>query len=106
MDLELENHQAKQTSCESDTQSNLLQFSWTNDIDFNIVDLEYMWWILYFDVECIDDTTKYEALGVKRARKVFGNYGQNPFQQQIRATHPKLDPLIQKELRKLVPVLK
>ena len=79
LELELENHQAKQTSCESDSQSNLLQFSRDDDIDCNIVDLEDMWWILYFDVECIDDTTKYEALGVKRARKVFGNFVQKPF---------------------------
>ena len=39
LDLELENHQAKQTSCESDIESYLLQFSWVDDIDYNIVNL-------------------------------------------------------------------
>ena len=106
MDLELKNHQAKQTSCESGTQSGLLQFSRDDDIDCNIVDLEDMWWILYFDVECTNDTAEYEAPGVKRDMKVFGNSGQKHFQQQLRATHPKLEPLIQKELRKLSFVLK
>ena len=65
-----------------------------------------MRWILYFDVECTNETTKYEAPSLKRAMKVFGNSRQNPFQQQLRATHPKLEPLIQNELRKLGSVLK
>ena len=65
-----------------------------------------MWWILYFDVEFTNDIAEYEAPGLKRAMKVFGNSRQNPFQQQLRATHPKLEPLIQNELRKLGSVLK
>ena len=65
-----------------------------------------MWWIIYFDVECTNDTVEYEAQGLKRARRVFGNSGQNPFQQQLRETHLKLEPLIQKELRNLGHVLK
>ena len=72
-----------------------------------------MFWILYFDVEWKNDTFEYEAPGMKRAIvlnvidfKVFGNSGENPFQQQLRATHPKLEPLIQKDLRKLGFVLK
>ena len=113
LELELENHQAKQTICESYAQSDLLQFSRADDIDCNIVDLEDMFWILYFNVECKNDTAEYEAPGMKTAielnvrdLKVFGNYGENPFQQQLRETHPKLEPLIQKELRKLDYVLK
>ena len=91
LELELENHQAKQTSCELDTYSDLLQFSRVDDIDCNIVDLEDMFWILYFDVECTNDTIEYEAPGLKRDielnvrdLKVFGNYGENPFQQQLK----------------------
>ena len=45
-----------------------------------------MFWILYFDVECTNDTTEYEAPGLKRAielnvrdLKVFGNSGENHF---------------------------
>ena len=79
LELELENHQAKQTNCESETQFYLLQFSQANDIDCNIVDLEDMWWILYFDVECTNDTAEYESPSWKRAMKVFRNSGQNPF---------------------------
>ena len=106
LDLELESHQAKQTSYESDTQSDPLQFSHADDIDCNIVDLEDMWWILYFDVECTNDTAEYESPSWKRAMKVFGNYGHNPFHQQLKETHPKLEPLIQKEMRKLGFVFK
>ena len=39
LELELRNYQAKSVSHESDTQSDLLQFSWDDDIDCNIVDL-------------------------------------------------------------------
>ena len=40
-------------------------------------------------------------LNVKKL-KVFGDSGQKPFQQQLRETQPKLEPLIQKELKKIV----
>ena len=113
LELELENHQSKQVSHESDTQSNLLQFSQVDDVDCNIVDLEDMFWILYFDVECTNDTVEYEAPSLKRDielnvrdLKVFGNSREKPFQQQLRETHPKLESLIQKESRKLGYVLK
>ena len=126
LELELENHQAKQVSHESDTQFELRQFSRVDDIDCNIVelvtdvgeatnsvDLEDMFWILYFHVECTNNTSGYEALGLKmdielnvKDLNFFGNSGENPFQQQLRETNPKLDPLIQKEMRKLVYVLK
>ena len=113
LELELENHQSKQVSHESDTQSDLLQFSRADDIDCNILDLEDMFWILYFDVECTNDTTEYEDPGLKRDielnvrdLKVFGNSGENPFQQKLRATHRKLKRLIQNEPRKLGSVLK
>ena len=72
-----------------------------------------MFWILYFDVEYTIDTVEYETPDMKRAielnvrdLKVFGNSGENPFQQKLRATHRKLNPLIQNELRKLGYVLK
>ena len=87
LELELENHQAKQVNHESYTQSYLLQFSQVDDIDCNIVYLEDMFWILYFDVECTNDTAEYEAPGMKRDielnvrdMKVFDNSGENPFQ--------------------------
>ena len=38
-------------------------------------------------------------LNVKNSKKI-GDSGQNPFQQQLRETHPKMEPLIQKELNK------
>ena len=86
LELELENHQAKQVSHELDAQSGL-QISQVDDIDCNIVDLEDMFWILYFDVECTNDTVEYEATGLKRDielnvrdLKVFGNSRENPFQ--------------------------
>ena len=112
LELEIENHQAKKTNCEWDTQSGL-QFSCVDDIDCNIVDLEYRFWILYFDVKCTNDTVEYEAPCTKRDvelnvryMKVFGNSRENPFQQQLKSTHPKLEPLIQKELRNIGSVLK
>ena len=71
-----------------------------------------MFWILYFDVECMKKIAGHEAPGLKRDielkikdLKVFGNSGEKPFQQQLRETHPKLDPLIPKESRKLCFVL-
>ena len=71
-----------------------------------------MFWILYFDVECTNDTVEYEAPNIKRDTelnvrdlKSFGNSREKPFQLQCRATHPKLEPLKQKELRKLGSVL-
>ena len=39
LELELGNYKAEEASCESDTQSSLLQFSQTDDIDCNIVNL-------------------------------------------------------------------
>ena len=61
LELELRNYQANRVQ-ESDMQSELLRFSWTDDIDCNIVDLvtnvgdatnsvnlEYRFWVLYFD---------------------------------------------------------
>ena len=60
--LKLGNYQAKEVSCESDLDSNILQFSRIDDIDCNIVNLvtnigddtnqvvlEYRFWILDFD---------------------------------------------------------
>ena len=62
IEFELRNYQAKEASDESDTQSELLQFLWTDKIDCNIVnlvsnlesstnsvELEYKFWLLYFD---------------------------------------------------------
>ena len=62
LDIELGNYQAEEASCKSNTQSDLLQFSWDDDIDCNIVhlvsnigsntnqvDLEDRFWFLYFD---------------------------------------------------------
>ena len=62
LELDPGNSQAEEASCESDTQSKLLHFSPTNDIDCNIgilvsniesntnqVDLEDRFWFLYFD---------------------------------------------------------
>ena len=56
------NYQSKEANCESDTQYELLHFSWIDDIDCNIVnlvynigsntnqvDLEDRFWFLYFD---------------------------------------------------------
>ena len=113
LELEPKNYQAKQVSQELDKQSDLLQFSWTDDIDCDIVDLEEMFWILYFVEEYTNKTTGNEAPGMKRAielkikdLKVFGNFGAKPFQQEIIEAHPKLEPLIQKELRKHGSVLK
>ena len=108
-ELEPGNYQSKKVSWESYRKSDLLQFSWDDDIVCNIVDLvtnvgyatnsiylEDMFWILYFDVECTKNTTGYEALGLKRVielnvkyMKLFGNSGENPFQQQLKETHPK-----------------
>ena len=42
LELEPGNYQSKQVSQESDMQSNLLRFSWTDDIDCNIVDVDEM----------------------------------------------------------------
>ena len=39
IELEPGNYQAEEASSESDTQSELLQFSWTDNIDCNIVNL-------------------------------------------------------------------
>ena len=39
LELELGNYQAKQGNQESYMQSDILRFSWTDDIDCNIVDL-------------------------------------------------------------------
>ena len=68
LELDSGNYQAKQVSKESDRRSYLLQFSRDDDIDCNIVDLvtnvgdstnyvylEDMFWILYFDVECMNN---------------------------------------------------
>ena len=62
LELEPRNYQAKEARCEPNTQFNLLQFSWTNDIDCNIVnlvtnidnntnqvELEDRFWFMYFD---------------------------------------------------------
>ena len=62
LELEPGNYQAEEAICESHTQSDLLQFSRTDDIDCNIVnllfniesntnqvDLEDIFWFLYFD---------------------------------------------------------
>ena len=60
-ELELGNYQAEEANDTSDTQPNLLQFSWANKIDCNIVELVSdvggssisvgveKFWILYFD---------------------------------------------------------
>ena len=121
LELELRNYQAKSVSHESDTQSDLLQFSWDEDIDCNIVDLvtkvgdvanqvdlDDMFWILFFDVKCMNNTAECEAPSLKKVVELnrkdlnfFGNLGENHFQQQLRETHPKLEPLIQKEMKKL-----
>ena len=72
-----------------------------------------MFWILYFDAECTNKTVGHEAPSLKRVvelnvkyMKVFGNSGENPFQQQLRETHRKPEHLIQKEMRKLGSILK
>ena len=62
IELEPGNYQAEEANDESDTQSKLLYFSWTNKIDCNIVNLVYnlessydnieledKLWLLYFD---------------------------------------------------------
>ena len=62
LEIELGNYQDEEVSYELDTQSNLLQFLWDDDIDCNIVNLftnvgndtnqtylEDRFWILYFD---------------------------------------------------------
>ena len=62
LELEPRNYQAEESSCESNTQSELLHFSRIDDIDCNIVnllfniesntnqvDLEDRFWFLYFD---------------------------------------------------------
>ena len=62
IELELGNYQAEEASRESDTQSELLHFSRTDNIDCNIfnlvsnlesntnpIDLEDRFWLLYFD---------------------------------------------------------
>ena len=62
IDLEPRNYQEKEASDESDTQSKLLQFSQTDNIDCNVVnlvsrlesntnsvELEDKFWLLYFD---------------------------------------------------------
>ena len=62
LELELGNYQDEESSRESHTRSKLLHFSWTDDIDCNIVnlvpsiesntnqvDLEDRFWFLYFD---------------------------------------------------------
>ena len=62
LELEPGNYQAKEVSHESDMQFYLLQFSWTDEVDCNIVNLvtnlvdatnqiylEDRFWILYFD---------------------------------------------------------
>ena len=55
------------------------------------------------DFECTNNTTEYEALvqGLKKSielnvknLKVFHDSGKNPFQQQLREIHPKMEPLI------------
>ena len=70
-------------------------------------------WILYFDVECMNEIDEYEAPGLKRVvelnvkdLKILGNSTKNPFQQKLGEIHPKLEPLIQKEMRKLGFVFK
>ena len=62
IELEPRKYQAEEASDESDTRSELLQFSWTDNIDCNIVnlvsnldsntssiELEDKFWLLYFD---------------------------------------------------------
>ena len=62
IEIEPGNYQAKESNSESDTQSEFLQFSWTDNIDCNIVNLasnlesntsyvqfEDKFWLLYFD---------------------------------------------------------
>ena len=61
------------------------------------------------EFECTNNTAKSLVQGLKKAielnvknSKKIGDSGQNPFQQQLRETHPKMEPLIQKELKKIV----
>ena len=62
LEFKLGNYQVEESGCESETYSNLLDFSRTDDIDCNIVnlvsniesntnqvDLEDRFWFLYFD---------------------------------------------------------
>ena len=62
IELEPRNYQAEEASDESDTQSEILQFSWTDKIDCNIInlvsnlesssdniELEDKFWLSYFD---------------------------------------------------------
>ena len=62
LELEPRKYQAKEFSHKSDIQSDLLRFSWTNEVDCNIVNLvtnlggitdqvnlEDKFWILHFD---------------------------------------------------------
>ena len=62
VELEPRNYQAEEATCESNTQYELLVFSWTDNINCNIVnlvsniesntstvDLEDRFWFLYFD---------------------------------------------------------
>ena len=90
IELEPGDYQVEESSDESNTQYKLLQFLWTDKIDYNIVnlvsnlkssadnvDLEDKFWLLYFDgsktqegsragfileFECTNNTTEYEAL--------------------------------------------
>ena len=109
LELELGNYQAEEVNHKSDTQLDLLWFAQVDNIDCNIVNLvanvgndtnqvvlEDIFWILYFDVECTNNTVGYESLGLKRAIELnvkdmdfFGNSGENTFQQQLKETHPK-----------------
>ena len=48
----------------------------------------------------VQNLKKSIELNVKKL-KVFGDSRKNPFQQQLRETHSKMEPLIEKELKKL-----
>ena len=61
------------------------------------------------ELECTNNTTEALVQGLKKSielnvkkLKVFGDSGQNLFQQKLRETHPKMEPLIEMELKKLV----
>ena len=60
------------------------------------------------EFECTNNTEEALIQGLKKAIYlnvknliVFGDSGQNPFQEQLREMQPKMEPLIQKEMKKL-----
>ena len=82
IDLEPGNYQAEEANSESDTQFDLLQFSWTDNIDCNIVNLVYnlesktsfveledKFWLLYFDSSKTQEGSGYSCILIDPEKK-------------------------------------